>query len=545
MLKHLTVQDFALVARLDLDLAAGLTVITGESGAGKSILLSALSLVLGERASTDLVRPGTTRADVHAEFDLRGQDTIAATLKTLELHDPDQPELCLVRRTVGADGRSRAFVNGAPVTLQVLRNITEGLVDLHGQHDNLRLADRNVQLALLDDFAGTEGERTKVGKLFRSIKAKQQEAQALRTLLNRDADRAELLRYQLEELDALGLTPGEFERLEAEQKRLSRVDTYLAITQAGMDGIDELDALRSVARKLEDIDDSHTSLASARQTLHDALGLLDDAHAELRRYAEALESDPQRLQTVDERLGEIHALARKHHIPPAELAGLGEQLASELDGMAADSSALDALTKEIDTLKAEYDDAAKKLSSKRKRAAGKFDKEVTATIRKLALPKASLEGRFESARGETGIDAFEFWVTTNPKYPAGPLQKIASGGELARISLAIQVTAARTSHLPCLILDEADVGVGGTTADTVGRMLRDLGAHTQVLCVTHAPQVAALGDHHLLVRKTEDQDTEIRALTPEDRLAEVARMLAGADVTQKTRDYAAALLAEA
>ncbi len=545
MLKHLTVQDFALVARLDLDLAAGLTVITGESGAGKSILLSALSLVLGERASTDLVRPGTGRADVHAEFDLRGQADIAATLEALELQDPDQPELCLVRRTIGADGRSRAFVNGAPVTLQVLRNITEGLVDLHGQHDNLRLADRNVQLTLLDDFAGTEGERARVGKLFRSIKAKQQEAQALRTLLERDADRAELLRYQLEELDALGLTPGEFERLEAEQKRLSRVDTYLAITQAGMDGIDELDVLRSVGRKLEDIDDSHTSLASARQTLHDALGLLDDAHAELRRYAEALESDPERLQTVDERLGEIHALARKHHIPPAELAGLGERLASELDGMAADSSALDALTKEIDTLTADYDDAAKKLSSKRKRAAGKFDKEVTATIRKLALPKASLEGRFESARGETGIDAFEFWVTTNPKYPAGPLQKIASGGELARISLAIQVTAARTSHLPCLILDEADVGVGGTTADTVGRMLRDLGAHTQVLCVTHAPQVAALGDHHLLVRKTEDQDTEIRALNSEDRLAEVARMLAGADVTDKTRDYAAALLAEA
>ena len=545
MLKHLTVQDFALVKRLELDLETGLTVITGKSGAGKSILLAALSLVLGERASVDLVRPGAARADVHAEFDLTGLPATAEKLHRLELEDSDQLETCLVRRTVSADGRSRAFINGSPVTLQVLRDITDALVDLHGQHDNLRLADRGVQLTLLDDFAGSAGARAEVQSLFRALRDKEREAQALKALLDRDADRAELLRYQLEELETLGVEEGEFEQLETEHKRLSRVDTYMDTAQHAMDNIDHLDALRSAGRRLAEIDDAHPSLKGAQQTLADALDLLDDSQAELRRYSEALESDPERLQQLESRLSDIHTLARKHSTPPGHLAAFGQSLAEALNGMAADTSAYDTLLEDIDALEARYDKAAAALSRKRRRAAKKFDKAVTETVRKLALPKASINGQFESCRGETGIDAYELWVTTNPKYPAGPLQKIASGGELARINLAIQVTAAQTSQLPCLILDEADVGVGGTTADTVGRLLRDLGSHTQVLCVTHAPQVAALGQQHLLVAKSESQDTEIFALSADARLQELARMLAGADVTDKTRAYAATLLAEA
>ena len=545
MLKHLTVQDFALVKRLELDIEAGLTVITGESGAGKSILLAALSLVLGERASVDLVRPGATRADVHAEFDLTGLPATAQKLHQLALEDSDQLDTCLVRRTVSADGRSRAFINGSPVTLQVLRDITDALVDLHGQHDNLRLADRGVQLALLDDFAGTAAACAEVQSIFRALRDKEREAEALKALLDRDADRAELLRYQLEELETLGVEAGEFEQLETEHKRLSRVDTYLDTAQHAMDTIDQLDALRSAGRRLAEIDDDHPSLKGAQQTLADALDLLNDGQAELRRYSEALESDPERLQQLESRLSDIHTLARKHSTPPGHLAAFGESLAEALNGMAADTSAYDALLTDIDALEARYDKAAAALSRKRHRAAKKFDKAVTETVQKLALPKASISGQFESCRSETGIDAYELWVTTNPKYPAGPLQKIASGGELARINLAIQVTAAQTSQLPCLILDEADVGVGGTTADTVGRLLRDLGSHTQVLCVTHAPQVAAIGQHHLLVAKSESQDTEIFALSEDARLQELARMLAGADVTDKTRAYAATLLAEA
>ncbi len=545
MLKHLTVQDFALVEHLDLDLGKGLTVITGESGAGKSILLAALSLVLGERASTDVVRPGASRADVHAEFDLTGEPTLMDILRDLELDDPDQAELCLVRRTVSADGRSRAFINGAPVTLQVLRSITGSLVDIHGQHANLRLADRAVQLALLDDFAGTSKLAGEVAQVFRSMQAKQKEAHALRTLLERDADRAELLRYQLEELDNLDLQPGELEKLEVEHKRLSQVDAYQSVVQNSMSAIEELDALRSAGRRLAEVEDDHSGLISAQQTLSDALDLLEDAQSELRRYSEALESDPERLRAVDERLSDIHSLARKHQTPPQVLIDLTESLNAELEGMVADSSALDTITAEIDKLNARFRKSAEQLSRKRKKAAKQFHQTVTETIHQLALPQAGLDARFTETEGESGIDRYEFWVTTNPRYPAGPLHKIASGGELARISLAIQVTAARTSNLPCLVLDEADVGVGGTTADTIGRMLRDLGAHSQVLCVTHAPQVAALGNQHLKVRKTENQDTEIIVLKDSAREDEIARMLAGADVTDKTRAYAAELLAQA
>ena len=545
MLKQLSVQDLALVTALEVSFDQGLTVITGESGAGKSILLAALGLVLGDRASSEWVRPGAKRAEVNAEFDLNLQAKSAALLADLGLDDADEPTLCLVRRTVNEDGRSRAFVNGTPVTLQVLRSLTEGLVDIHGQHDNLRLADRKVQLTLLDNFAGL-GDA--VAELSAAYNDWQQRRQALLELEKRqqlDQDRATLLQYQREELDSLAIKAGEFERLEGEFKRLSQVGDLQQQIAGAIDALEANTALSEVARVVDGIDDPHESLKNARSALLDALALAEDGQAELRRYADTLTFDPERLEQVDLRLTDAFDLARKHKVAAADLHARHAALSAELNEISADASAIETLGAECAKLEERYLKLARKISKKRLAAAPRFCKTVTSGMHKLSLKDASIECQFFAANGETGLEGIELWATTNPKYPAGPLSKIASGGELARISLAIQVVAAQTSRLPCLVLDEADVGVGGTTADVVGRMLRDLAAHAQVLCVTHAPQVAALGDVHLQVVKTSAQETQIGRLAPAERVDELARMLAGSDISRKTREYAQELLSEA
>jgi len=545
VLKALTVRDFALVQALDIVFAEGLTVITGESGAGKSILLGALGLVLGDRAASDAVRPGAERADITAEFDLAAHPAALLQLEAQALGDPDQPGRCLVRRVVGADGRSRAFINGTPATLQTLRSLCEGLVDIHGQHENARLTRRDVQLELLDDFGVDAALRRTCRDCFRAWKRAEQDAAELATTLDARKDRAELLTYQLAELDELGLGPGEYEAIETEHKRLAQAHTLREAVARSMEALTEDLVLGRAVRVLDGLDDAHPRLDAARETLRAAEQLVADATRDLRAYDDTLELDPQHLDALDRRLAAIHDLARKHRVPAAALTVHLDALRAELDLLSTDRSALEALLEAAEGHRKAYLRQAAKLGKARRAAAGEFAAGVSECMNTLGIRGGALSLEFSEALSETGLESVEFHVTTNPKYPAGPLTRIASGGERARISLSIQVVAAARSALPCLVLDEADVGVGGTTADVVGRLLRALAQHTQVICVTHAPQVAALGHHHLWVRKDEEQDTRIEELAPERRVEELARMLAGADITEKSRDYARTLLQEA
>lgn len=543
MLKQLTLQNFVLVDALDIDFQPGLTTITGESGAGKSILLNALGLLLGERARTEVIRPGAEKADVCAEFDLSKLKPICAQLEADELTGED-PQHCLVRRVVSANGRSRAFINGVPVTSQYLRALGEGLVDIHGQNEHQRLADRHTQRMLLDDYAGTNKLAAQVAGLYRDWQKGLVAINDLEESLTAAADRRSLLTYQLEELDEFALGDGEFTHLERDHKRLNQANDTLTKLQESLACLDELDALRASARHIEAIDDTHPSLKAAQESLGAALNMLDDAQHDLRHYEDKVIVDPEALQQIEQRLNTAQDLARKHRVSPEELAAHVEKLREELSSIDANQGNLAELREKADDDHAAFVKQAKALSNKRRKAAPRFAKAVSGYMRQLGITSGSFEVSFSDTESEHGLDRVEFFVTTNPSFSAGPLTQIASGGEQTRIALSIQIVAAQNSALPCLILDEADVGVGGTTADTVGRILRDLGEHTQVLCVTHAPQVAALGNNHYRVVKQGDS-TNIHQLQDDLRVDELARMLAGADITDKTRDYAQSLLEEA
>ncbi len=543
MLKHLTLKNFVLVERLDIDFAQGLSTITGESGAGKSILLSALGLILGNRASVDVVRPGTDKADVSAEFDLHYLPGVKQHIDAAELQT-ENPEQCIIRRVVTPQGRSRAFVNGIPVTTQFLRDIGDLLVDIHGQNEHIHLASRSVQMQLLDDYAGTRTAADKVAALYRGWQEGLARIEALQESLAANADKRDLLTYQLQELDEFALQSGEFENLENHHKRLAQAHDTLNAIQQVLALLEQGDNLGSSLRLLDNIQDDHATLSTARESLAAALGLLEDAERDLRRYQDGVVVDDQALREVEDRLNTAQDLARKHRVPAEQLAPRAEQLRSELTDIAADNTALDELEAAADEAARAFNKAAKALSDKRRKAAPKFAKQVTRYMQQLGIADGQFAMTFTDNQGEQGIDRVEYVVTTNADFPAGPLTQIASGGEQTRISLSIQIVAAANSALPCLVLDEADVGVGGTTADTVGRILRDLAQHTQVICVTHAPQVAALGNHHYQVVK-KGNHTAIHQLDDNSRVDELARMLAGADITDKTRDYAQTLLAAA
>ena len=551
MLKHLTLKNFVLVEQLEIDFAAGLSTITGESGAGKSILLAALGLILGERANSDTIRPGADKADVVAEFDLNRQPKVQQMLIEAELFDTlgddgaQGSDSALIRRVITNQGRSRAFVNGIPVTTTFLRQIGDLLVDIHGQNEHLQLSNKTTQLTLLDNFAQCNTQASKVRTLYLDWQGKHQTLEQLRAQLAQAADRRELLTYQLQELDEFALQAGEFVQLENEHKRLSQAHETLEVLQSAQTALDNLDSLRQDARKLSEIDDNHSLLASANANLQDALSLLDDAEKDLNRYQDNVIIDPQALQDTENRLNQAQDFARKHKVAVQELVNHVENLRDELQNIADNEDSSSHLATEVAAAKEAFLKAAKQLSVKRKKAAPKFAKQVAHYMQQLGIKDGDFEIEFaqddKEATGETGIDRIEFLVTTNANFANGPINQIASGGEQTRIALSIQIVAAETSDLPCLILDEADVGVGGTTADTVGRILRTLAEHTQVICVTHAPQVAALGHHHYVVTKQKDQ-TGIHHLDSQDRVEELARMLAGADITEKTRDYAQTLL---
>ncbi|HEY1611029.1 MAG TPA: DNA repair protein RecN [Paraburkholderia sp.] len=554
MLRHLSIRDFVIVAALDLEFDDGFTVFSGETGAGKSILIDALALTLGARADASVVRAGVARADITAEFD--APPLVARWLDEQALAtaaDDDATASVMLRRVVDSGGRSRAFINGTPATLAQLREVGEMLVDIHGQHAHQLLMRADAQRELFDTHAGLATEAASVARAWRAWR---DATQAVETAQSRDRElqlERERLAWQLAELDKLAPQPGEWEEVNTEHRRLSHSANLIDGVQGALTALSESDGamisqLGSIVSKLRDLAEIDPALGDALAALEPAAIQLQEAAYSLSHYAQRLDLDPARLAQVERRLEALHSTARKFRLKPDTLpdehAARRAQLAT-LDA-AADLDSLRAIaTKAHDAYLAE----AKRLSKARAKAAKALGAAVTQGMQELSMAGGSFEVALVPLAdgGAHGLEQIEFRVAGHAGVPLRPLAKIASGGELARISLALAVIASAASPTPTLIFDEVDTGIGGGVAEVVGRLLHQLGGMRQVLCVTHLPQVAARGDRHFQVSKSGDGNGgTLSVVTPLDRtgrVEEVARMLGGLEITATTRKHAKEMLA--
>ena len=543
MLKQLTVQKFIIVNHLNIDFEKGLTTITGESGAGKSILLGALNLILGQRSSADMVRPGASHANITAEFEFGKMHQSRNILEDAGI-PLDEQTSCLIRRTISADGGSKAFINETPVTLRFLQETTSTLVNICDQNENQNLTETSSQMAFLDNYAGAADTASSTRELYKNWQQMLKRVDELEQTNQRETDRKELLNYQLNELRSLSLLENEFEQIENEHRRLSNSKELIDSTENVLEVISRLEELRQSNAKISGINDSSPHLDSAKENLSSALSLIDDAERDLKKYQDQIVVDPNYLSQLESRLSAILTTAKKHRIEPSELHSHTQRIEDSLDSVKDLEIELNQLRKSSEELEQKFLEESRKLSKRRRQYSDQFCADVGAHMSALGINNGRLSINFKEHISIHGIETAEFKVQTNPKFEPAPLKKVASGGEQTRIFLSIQIVAAKTTQLPSLILDEADVGVGGTTADTIGRLLLDLGANTQVICITHAPQVAAIGQSHMRVVK-EDSEATIENLDYDMRVEELARMLAGSGITEKTRDYANTLLKEA
>ena len=546
MLTDLSIRDYAIVQRLDIELHNGMTCVTGETGAGKSIMLDALGLCIGDRADARAVRAGADRAEISALFSVEHLPLAQAWLERAALLEGHE---CLIRRTVTSDGRSRAFINGSPATLAQCTELGELLVDIHSQHAHQSLLRRAVQRELLDEFSEITNEASAVAAEAEAIRGLKQELATLTSSSKELEERRDLLNYQIEELLELNFTEGELESLESEQKLLSNANWIMDTVHGVSEQCAQLgDQLRSSVAALSDerlgsgIDESRDMVASSQIQL-------EEAASELRRYLDRIELDPQKLQEIEKRLDAAYTLARKHRMQPEALADHLNTLSDELEGLEHGSQRLDELEKEIEKRQTEWIEAATALSKKRAAGGKALASRAMDLLAQLAMERCTLEIGFlpldPDKLDPRGLEEVEIWIATNPGSQPGPLNKVASGGELSRISLALQVAVADMATAPTMIFDEVDVGVGGAIADVVGKLLRTLSTNVQVLCVTHLPQVAAKGHKHIQVSKAGDEvvTTSLNYLSGDERVEELSRMLGGAVVTEATRENARELLA--
>jgi len=553
MLVQLSIRNYALVSQLDLELSAGMTVITGETGAGKSIMLDALGLTLGDRADGNAVRPGTDKADILAGFDLSQSPEAKSWLAQRDL---EQDGLCLLRRVVSSEGRSRGYINGTPCPLGDLKALGELLLDIHSQHEHQSLLQSETQRRLLDNFADTT-------ELAKSVQRSAQQCQQLRNQLNRlsqadDEQRArqQFLRYQLEELDQLALAEGEWEQLEQEHQTLAGAADLLASCAQvlelsdGNQGGNLLSALSASLHRLTGYAPLPKELTEVCELLESAQIQIEEAVSSAQRFIDHFDDDPERAQFLEERISSVYNLARKHRVQPCELHRHHQELAAELVSISADEDSLTQLDEALTAALQNYQQQARELSSKRTEAAERLSAAVQQQMQQLGMQGGrfviALHPRGQSEPHAGGQEQVEFLVSANPGSAPRPLIKVASGGELSRISLAIQVIAAQTSQVPTLIFDEVDVGIGGPTAEVVGQLLRQLGSRGQVLVVTHLAQVAAQGHQHLLVEKRSDAQstqTAVLALDKKGRNQEIARMLGGVEITAESLAHAHKMLA--
>jgi DNA repair protein RecN (Recombination protein N) len=555
MLTHIHIWNFAIVESLDIEFESGLTVLTGETGAGKSILLDALGLALGDRADTSVIRHGNDKAEISVSFSVKQAPQASAWLSQHEMESEDE---CIIRRSISRKGGSKAFINGIPSTIQQLKELGEMLVDLHGQHEHQSLLHKDVQRQLLDDYANHRDLQNEVAELYTRWQDLSRDYARL-SQANTDRDsRLELLRYQVQELQALDLQPGETEKLEHELKRLSNANQLLNTAQSIVNNLEENEqhAVSSIltqsSNDLSDLTRIDEKLAPIAELLNTSIIQVQETVSELRHYIDSLELDPERLSEVEQRITDIHNLSRKHRVEPEQLVELLPTLKQEQEDLEQADIKLGDLQKQIELAKSAYLKAAKKLSASRKKTAELLSGKITDTMQGLSLQggqfKAELIELDEAQWSSRGAENIEFLVSANPGMPLKPLAKVASGGELSRISLAIQVILAQATRIPTLIFDEVDVGIGGSVAEIVGLQLRALGQHRQVICVTHLPQVAALGHHHYQVSKSTNQKTTVTEINPLDntqRIDEIARMLGGIKITEQTLSHAREMIESA
>lgn len=555
MLMNLQVRDFAIVEKIDIEFEQGMTVLTGETGAGKSILVDALGLVLGERGSAQLVRDGAKRAEFAAEFDVSRLGPVSAWLDENAL---DLDGDCLLRRVINADGRSRAFINGNSVPLSQLKSLGELLLDIHGQHFHQSLARRPVQRDLLDHFGGLLEQRAETASRYSAWIAV---ADRLQSLLDADADRAsrlDLLTFQLQELESLGLTAGESEDLNKERQKLQNSGRLADGVATALDVLMDSESgnanglIAEATRSISSLAEFDSSLKPLVEMLDTASIQVSEATESLRRYIDDIDMDPRRRDWVEERLDALQAIARKHRANPDELPTLLIRLRAEHDELTNSAERGRELEIQVTALREEFLSMAGSLSDARASAAKSFSAAVTEAMSGLGMPGGEFQIAItrldeESAR-PWGIDDVDFLISANPGQKPQPLAKIASGGELSRMSLAIQVIASDGSAIPTMVFDEVDSGVGGGVAEMVGRRLQEIGENRQVLCVTHLPQVASLADQHFRISKVSDGKstrTGLQVLGKDERIEELARMLGGVEITRKTLDHAAEMLAGA
>jgi DNA repair protein RecN (Recombination protein N) len=551
MLTQIHIRDLATIEELHLNLLHGSTMITGETGAGKSVFIEAIELALGGRASSNIVRPGKEKADISLCFDISQFSHVVARLKEFDLYQ-DTAE-CIIRRVITADGRSRCYVNGYPATAQLVRELGELLFHLHGQHEQQVLLQSETQRDMLDRFADHLPLALQVKLAAEEWKSVTQQIKSLREKTLERTERSDYLRFQLEELQEIKLQPGEWETLEAEHHRLSHSEELMRhINQAVMQIAEDeqrnaLSLINDIRKTLETIQNVEPKAKEWLGSAQTAFIQLDELASDLRSYLENTELDPEKLQHIEARVSLIFNLARKHKITPQELVALKERLDSELNALNSSDEDLGKLEAELKIIEKKYSELAEKLSLSRKKAATKLEKEITTTIRSLSLPHGEFHIALEKETApfsSHGNEKIVFLIKTNPDQTLQAL-KVISGGELSRLSLAAHLALANRITIPTLVFDEVDTGLSGATAEKIGKLLRKLGESYQVFCVTHQAQVAACGHHHLLVEKyfvEKSTHTRLRLLNAEEKTKELARMLGGEKITEKTLAHAKEML---
>ncbi|MDO8208505.1 MAG: DNA repair protein RecN [Gallionella sp.] len=549
MLKFLSINDFVIVSNLELEFRAGFTALTGETGAGKSILIDALLLALGERGDATMVRNGCERAEITAEFDVSAQPHLQVWLKTQALEGDEG--VCLMRRLLDAGGRSRGFINGRSATLQQMREVGEQLLNIHGQHAHQSLLQPEAQRVLLDDYAGLQKNSAEVAASFRDWQTLMRRRIAIGENSQAVAAERELLLFQRGELEALAFNAADWEALQADYARLAHAASLLETAAFGIEILSEADSaclaqINGLMTRLRDGIVHDESLGEPLRLLESAQAELQETVYSLRHYQQRLDADPQQLVEKEQRIHEVMDIARKYRVLPERLSDVLQQVVTRLDELG-DEVDLAAVALQEKAAQQRYLDSAKALSRGRQLAADKLSQEITVAMQKLAMQGGSFGvALLPLAEGNAhGLEAIEFQVAANPGVPTRSMARVASGGELSRISLAMQVATSQVASVPTLIFDEVDSGIGGRVAEIVGLLLKQLGRNYQVLCVTHLPQVAAMADWQWQVSKAvEDGITlsHIEVLEEAQRIEEIARMLGGVTITDTTRRHAAEML---
>ncbi len=553
MLTHLAVNNYTTVKKLELDCKPGMTVITGETGAGKSVMLDALSLVIGGRADSKAVRHGAERTDIHAIFDVSQLTEVKRWLSARDLQQDDE---CLLRRVITREGRSRAYINGQPVPVQDLKQLGHNLMELHGQHEHQSLLKKETHRQLLDSFAGQSELSEAVTETFQQWQKARRHLLKLQSAADENSAQAQLLQYQVAEFDELSIGEGEFAKLEQEQKQLSSGEDLLAACQQSL-ALCETDDTLNLLTACNQLQQLMSPFANHDPALQEVCDLVSNAGIQIQEAAYALQAridgvdlDPAQLQAVESRLGQLYAVARKHHVAPAKLVETSKRLHAEYEQLRSSDTQLEDLQAEIDLHAHRFQKLAQELSQKRATAAATLAGKVNQQLKKLAMADCHFDIRLTPLAATDfsahGLESVEFMISTIPGQPPQALNRVASGGELSRISLAIQVvTAKHNKTIPTLVFDEVDVGISGGVAEVVGALLRQLGMQCQVLCVTHLAQVAVKGHNHLGVRKftrRKQVATELSILEDDAKIEEIARMLGGIAITDQSRAHATEML---